>query len=426
MLLQFSVENFKSFRDKAVLSLEASADKELPDNCVSVGKGKYLKIASVFGANAAGKSNLFQALTAAILTVRQSNNRQVNEPMFHIMPFKFDEACRIKPTVFEFVFIAGDKRKYVYGFSATRKKVFREYLYVYRTAKASVVFERDAEDKYTFTSPSLKRQLHPLTERNTSNKLFLATATAWNCEDTKAPYLWLDTCINTYSSDFDQLIYQTAPLFESDADDSLKRFTTKLLHEADIQIDDYSYESNEETREQFLQGIPKELRGFMSSVTPQINKRIRIETTHTVEENGLSHRYTLSLQEESRGTQNLFMFSPILKRAFETGETLCIDEFDASIHPTLIIFLLGLFNDPSINRNNAQLIISAHNMSIMSQEYMRRDQIYFIEKDRSTGASELFSLDEFSPRKEENIRKAYLLGRYGAVPDISEGADLWQ
>ena len=104
----------------------------------------------------------------------------------------------------------------------------------YKAWKASVIFEREAGDEYHFTSPALKRQLLPLTARNMPNKLFLATATAWNSEDTRAPYLWLDSCINTFSTDFDQLIYQTAPLFESDDDASLKRFTTRLLHEAKI------------------------------------------------------------------------------------------------------------------------------------------------------------------------------------------------
>ena len=116
------------------------------------------------------------------------------------------------------------------------------------------------------------------------------------------------------------------------------------------------------------------------------------------------------------------MFAPILKRAFETGETVCIDEFDSSLHPMLAVYLIRLFNDPTVNRAHAQLIISAHTMELLSPDILRRDQIYFTEKKRKTGMSELYSLDEFSLRKGENVRKAYLLGRYGAVPDIPEGA----
>ncbi|MBQ1367599.1 MAG: AAA family ATPase, partial [Firmicutes bacterium] len=118
MLLQFSVENFRSFKTKAVLSLEASADKELLNNIVEDQKQRILKGVAIFGSNAAGKSNIFKALTAAILMVRYSNTRQVGEPLAMMVPFVFDEESAKKPCSFEFVFLV-DKKKYVYGFSAT-------------------------------------------------------------------------------------------------------------------------------------------------------------------------------------------------------------------------------------------------------------------------------------------------------------------
>ncbi|MBO5435232.1 hypothetical protein J6A31_05360 [bacterium] len=91
----------------------------------------------------------------------------------------------------------------------------------------------------------------------------------------------------------------------------------------------------------------------------------------------------------------------------------------------MIGYLFALFNNPEVNKANAQLIVSSHSMVLMSLENLRRDQIYFVEKNRRTGVSELYYLDEFSPREEENIRMAYLLGRYGSVPDISVEANLW-
>ena len=108
------------------------------------------------------------------------------------------------------------------------------------------------------------------------------------------------------------------------------------------------------------------------------------------------------------------------------GKTVCIDEFDASLHPVLVQYLVSLFNNPSVNKSKAQLIVSSHSMVLMSLDNLRRDQIYFVEKNKKTAVSELYSLDEFSPRKEEDIRKAYLLGRYGSLPDISEEANLWE
>ena len=425
MLLQFSVKNFKSFKDMAVLSMEPSADKELPDNLTLIEKKRCLNTIAIFGANAAGKSNVFTALTAAILLVRRSNSRQVIDPLLEIIPFKFDEESIRKPTTFEFVFIAEGK-KYVYGFSATQKAVQREYLYVFNSAKASTIFERTDVNTYKFTSPALKRELQPLTERNTENKLFLATATAWNCEATRIPYLWFETKINTYSIDSDQLISQTAPMFDNDADNSLRKFTNMILHEADINIDDFNIEFKDISQEQFLQQIPQELRGLISTIPAAMNKVVKIETVHSIVDDGIAKQYNLSLMEESQGTRNLFLFSPVLKRAFETGETLCIDEFDASLHPMLVRYLFSLFNNPDINKAHAQLIVSSHSLVLMSLKNLRRDQIYFVEKDRKTGKAELYSLDEFSPRKEEDVRKAYMLGRYGSIPDIPEEAHLWE
>lgn len=423
MLLQFSVENYRSFKERAVLSLEASADKELENNFTVVGKERILNSAAVFGANAAGKSNLIRALTAAIMTVRQSNNRQINDPLEWIIPFGFDQKCLVRPTSFEFVFLAKGK-KYVYGFSATKTAVNTEYLYVYHTAKASTVFERTSCNRYKFTSSAVKRELFPMIERNTDNKLFLATATSWNCESTRIPYLWFAEMINTYSNDSQQLVQLVSPMFDN-GDETLRAFTNRLLHEADINISDYTYKSVEVTGEEAKQFLPKEIQSIVS-VLPFAGKEIRIEAIHTVEENGTVRQYRLPLGEESQGTQHLFLFSPVLKRAFDNGETLCVDEFDASLHPLMVIYLMKLFNNPEINRAHAQLIASAHAMELLSLDRLRRDQIYFVEKKRKTGESELYSLDEFSPRKNEDVRKAYLRGRYGSVPDISEEADLWQ
>lgn len=418
MLIQFSVENFRSFQGRAVLSLEASTDQDLSTHVTEVGKERILDAAAVFGANAAGKSNLFLALTAAILTVRQSNSRQINEPMGWIVPYCFDPACAEAPTSFEFVFLT-DGLKYIYGFSATRRAVEEEYLYVYHSKKPSTIFERKNGNQYRFTNRALQQELTPVIARNADNKLFLATATSWNCESTRAAYLWLSERINTYSNQGEHLFQLVTPMFTNDLDGTLRDFTRKLLHEADINIDDYDFEAEDITTEQFRQELPPLLQNIALSL-PLTGKKVRIEAIHTITDADGSRTYKMPLQEESQGTQNLFLFAPILNRAFQTGETLCIDEFDASLHPLLVIHLLRLFHDPEINRAHAQLIFSAHAVELLSLRYLRRDQIYFVEKNYASGASELYSLDDFSPRKSENIRKAYLMGRYGSIPFLSE------
>ena len=170
MLLQFSVANYRSYKDRAVLSMEASADKMLPDNVVNVANDRLLKVAAVFGANASGKSNLFLALTTAIINIRRSNEIQLGQPLFNITPFLFDENNRNLPSEFEFVFIQNDI-KYVYGFSATATEVVKEYLYAYNTAKPSTIFERDEpkEQVYRITNPAIKKELEPIISKNTKN-----------------------------------------------------------------------------------------------------------------------------------------------------------------------------------------------------------------------------------------------------------------
>lgn len=411
MLLQFSVENFRSIKDEAVLSLVASTDKENQQNCINIGNNKILKSIAIYGANASGKSNIFHALTAAILTIRESASRQIGEPLHTIVPFKFDDAMIRKPTKFEFVFITGDI-KYAYGFSATHEKIIDEFLDIYNSAKPTTVFKRRDTTNYKFTY--LKKTLEPLVERNTDNKLFLSTATAWNCVETKAPYLWFESGINTRSTDR----LHIDPMFENDEDGSLRRFTNNLLHEADISINDYEFESRELSKNK----IPPALREFLSNP-----KEYRVDTFHNIEDaDGNMRTYNLSLPEESAGTEKLFMFSPLFKKAFETGETVCIDEFGANFHPMLAGYIIGLFHNPNVNKGNAQLIVSGHTMDLLDLDIMRRDQIYFMEKDRKSGASNLYSLDEYSPRLHEDVRKSYLLGRFGAVPNIGYGDDLWR
>lgn len=428
MLLQFSVENFKSIKQKAILSLEASADQMHVDNYAQAGKDKCLRMVSVYGANAAGKSNLFQALTAAILAVRLSNDRQVGAPIPQITPFLFDPETAKAPTSFEFIFIT-EGLKYIYGFSATSTTVETEYLYVYKTAKATTIFERDVHSKpeYRFTSPSLRKQLLPITERNTPNKLFLATATAWNCGETRIPLLWLTNGINTYSPDYESLLQISGEMFERDSDQSLRIFTNRLLQEADVNISDYEFESTNYPKEDSMRdiGVPPAIRENFSML-PNFFKRYDINTLHRIETDRGENVYALPLRLESRGTRNVFLLSPILKRAFETGETVCVDEFDTSLHPMLVSYLVGLFHNPAVNRNNAQLIITTHDLSLLTLKELRRDQIYFVEKNQNTGESELYSLDEFSPRTNEDVRKAYILGRYGSVPNVGDGNLLWQ
>ena len=420
MLIQFSVENYKSFKTKSILSLVPTKESNHPDNLTVLDDGeRILNTLAIYGANAAGKTNLFKAMTTAILMVRKSNQIQKNERLDNIVPFLFDGETQVKPTSFEFVFVA-QGTKYIYGFSASQTEIAEEYLYAYYSARPSTIFERNA-DVYKF--PKDKRELEQLAERNTPNKLFLSTATAWNYSRTEAAYNWFSAGINTYP-EYENLHVISFEQFDNDEKNQYHRFALELLKASDINIQEFVIQSEQMGDEELVKVLGPLYQAVKNIQKGEIKKR-NVFMDHTVKsENGTTNTFILNLIDESNGTRNLFLLAPIILRALLSGETIIIDEIDRSLHPLLVKQIISYFNSSEHNKTHAQLIFNTHNLELMSLEVFRRDQIYFVDKSRNTGVSEIYSLDEFSVRAEENIKKGYLLGRFGAIPSILEGHTL--
>ena len=418
MLVQFTVENFLSTRDKVYLSLEPSKDSEHPENLITKGDYKAVNSVAIYGANASGKSSLFKAITVALIMIRNSNNVQVTDKL-PMTPFKFDFESRNKPTSFEFTFIAKDGRKYIYGFSATTEKVVEEYLYCYNTSKPTLLFDLNENEKPKFNR-AYKVKLEAAYQMNTANKLFLATATTWNVECTKSPFEWLAESIDTFT-DVMELGGVAFEKYRTDENRKYIEFTKNLLKQADINISSIEVDAKE-----VMGGpaLPFQIVVQGKIIPPNEGKHYDVEITTgytVVDENGEKTEFSLTLQEESIGTQLLFFYGPLLKDAFEKGKTIVLDEIDKSMHPSLVKFIMNLFRDPDVNKNGAQLIVTTHETGILSLDMFRRDQIYFTEKDSKSGVTDLYSLDEFSVRKTENIEKGYLMGRYGAIPFLQAG-----
>ena len=418
MLVQFTVENFLSIRDKVYLSLEPSKDSEHPENLITKGDYKAVNSVAIYGANASGKSSLFKAITVALIMIRNSNNVQVTDKL-PMTPFKFDFESRNKPTSFEFTFIAKDGRKYIYGFSATTEKVVEEYLYCYNTSKPTLLFDLNENEKPKFNR-AYKVKLEAAYQMNTANKLFLATATTWNVECTKSPFEWLAESIDTFT-DVMELGGVAFEKYRTDENRKYIEFTKNLLKQADINISSIEVDAKE-----VMGGpaLPFQIVVQGKIIPPNEGKHYDVEITTgytVVDENGEKTEFSLTLQEESIGTQLLFFYGPLLKDAFEKGKTIVLDEIDKSMHPSLVKFIMNVFRDPDVNKNGAQLIVTTHETGILSLEMFRRDQIYFTEKDSKSGVTDLYSLDEFSVRKTENIEKGYLMGRYGAIPFLQAG-----
>lgn len=418
MLIEFSVKNFLSFKDKITLSMEKGNGEENISNIIKNDITDLLRTSVIYGANASGKSNVIKAFTCAIILVRTSNLMIPGGKLDLVKPFLLDDISRNKPSEFEFIFITNNI-KYRYYFSADENKIYDEILDAYYSQKPTNIFTRTNTNDYEFNSD--KTKLEELKNKNLENKLFLATSSSWNYDKTKDPFLWFLNVIDTYDSftnilDNDLISY-------SKNDKNLKEFTLKLLKEADILIKDINVNYEEKNMDE----------NMVDLLIPKINqnskvfktKSINIELEHEViDEFNKKHFYKLNFIDESLGTKVLFSLAPILKRAFSGSKVIIVDEFEKSMHPKLVEFIIKLFNNPNINKYNSQLIFTTHATNLLDLELLRRDQIWFTEKNPSNGVTDLYPLDSFSVRKDENILKGYINGRYGAIPFIKD-VDLW-
>lgn len=418
MIVQFSVENFLSIKERQVFSMLASSDKTISGNLLEGVKANenYLKSAVIYGANASGKSNIIKAINVVIMMLNNSNNMQPGQKL-PIVPFRLDPEYINKPSSFEFILVI-DGIKYAYGFKADENKVYEEYLYSYPNKKETKIFERTNVDEYDFTLS--EKSLKDLATKNLENKFFLATATTWNYEKTKPVFDYLTRRIGVLF-DYNQLRGFSFDAYKNDTTGRLKEFSINLLNEADININDFEVNDKEMT-ETDLAMIPPEIRGLI----PKSIRGFQVTTSHSVEnENGKSESVTFNFEDESLGTQNIFILNPILMNVLENGNTLFVDELDKSLHPFLVKYIIKIFNSEEYNKKGAQLIFNTHDTNLLSLNLFRRDQIWFTEKDYKKGATVLYPLDDFPVRKTENVEKGYLNGRYGAIPFVAFGDELW-
>ena len=398
MLIQFSAENFRSIRDRIVFSMLASKDTEHEGHLIDIGvRDKYLKSGIIYGSNASGKSNILHAFSFMVDYVLTSHEKQLNLPTGRI-PFKFDPHTPDEPSAFEVIFQM-DQIKYVYGFSATDKKIIDEYLYYYPRGRKAVVFERENTDTYRFTT-DIELQEN-LKERNTDNKLYLSTAANWNYKKALPAFNWFSSCRVLNSK------YESA--YGIDGSDLLNdQYRAKiagLLRVADLGIQALAIKDG-----------PTSFAGKLTGILDNV------EAVHQIQdEDGVSASYRLNMSEESTGTNTYFRLIGEVEQTLQTGCLLVADEMDAYLHPLLTQYLVSLFNSEEHNPHGAQLIFCSHNTSFIDLDLMRRDQIWFTEKDEHTGVTSLYSLDDFSVRKDAKVQKGYMLGRYGAIPFIQGG-----
>ncbi len=426
MLLQLSVSNYRCFRKLQTLNLAASSqDKTLPDNCITTdlpglaGK-RWIKGVALYGANASGKTTMLESLEALAEMVRTSAKMtDPKEPIPFIEPFALCPGQPESPTAFAVVFVAEGIR-YEYRVAATRERIWHESLRAFPKAKEQLWFSRDwnAESgAYAWTPerPTGFQRDQQLEGYTLSNMLFLSKAVASNRSDLEPVFRWfkerlrfLDLSVRSRLGNrlTLRIIQERTPLHEK---------IINLLRHADLGV----------TNARVIEERPpeEEVEKMLVTLAPDVRERILKDRFLKPE---LSHRGSNSAEvplpwdSESAGTHRLFGLAGLWLDILSNGYTVCIDELETSMHPLMVRELLRLSFSEKENPNGAQVLFTTHNPLLLDATLLRRDQVWFTDKDES-GEAHLYPLTDYSPRKGESLVRGYLSGRYGAVPFVPSG-----
>lgn len=380
MILEIALTNFFSINEKITLDLQAAniqtkEARALDGNTFSVGNERLLKTVAIYGANASGKSNIIKAVKAAVDMILDSHNYNEGDS-FGFKPFKF--GGNDVPSEFYIRFIVNEI-EHEYSFSCTREEIITESLYYYPKGRKALIFSRDErksggkKEKYEFTTV-IRRPMDVAS--NTSRKtLFLSRASQMDRDKAKEIYRWFN----------EQLVFSyrgntsvVTDRFLGDNKDAVLR----VLKAADSDIVEFSYKDGELTT---------------------------------------FHRRNPSLPfdfntEESEGTKILFRIMLTVMDVVRNNKVMFLDEVETSLHTRLVEYLINLFH----NSRSAQLVFTTHNTHLLDMSRFRKDQIFFVNK-RDDGSSDLYSLFDYKDFREKmDLEKAYLQGRFDAVPYVNE------
>jgi len=416
MLIEFSVTNYRSFLTLQSLTLTANTATELQEENSFVSPAsnlpRLLRSAVVYGPNAAGKSNLIQAIAFMKKLILSSAKESQEGEKIDATPFLFNRQTSLDPSEFEVVFIQ-DGTRYQYGFGVNPKRVTGEWLFAYPEGRAQRWFERkydpDTQKDIWYFGPKFTGSRKVWQEATRSNALFLSTAIQLNNEQLKPVFNWFDNELIVIGQG--ENIHPGFSIGECD-EEKKKEKILKLMNAADLSITDILLEKKEFSMDDLPLDMPQ-------SIKEDIAKNLRgkklteLFFMHPSSDNG--EDVPLEFNEESAGTRKLFALAGPWLDVLNNGLVFFVDELDTSLHPHLVRFLLDLVHNPETNRHNAQLVFATHDTTVLDQSLMRRDQVWFVEKD-AENATRLYPLSDYKPRKGEALQKGYLYGRYGALP----------
>lgn len=425
MFVQFTCKNYKSFKEDTTFSLVASNyDKttRASDNIKIIEKFdlKLLKSAVVYGANASGKTKFIEAIAFMRQFVLNSSKESQIEEAIDVKPFLLSAETIGKPSVFELVFLHEGSR-YRYGFEVNAEKIVAEWLYEKERLKEVEIFYREGQ---AFQIHERKFKVTDLIEndRIRPNALLLSVAASWNDQLAKKLLDWFRQC--NVISGIEQENYEGYSMVRIRDNEKNKAEAIAFLKSADLGIDHLSIETVD---------VDKLSSNFPQALKEAINRNNKddkelemfsdVKTYHKVfgSDKLVKDFVAFSMKDdESSGTKKYFALSGPILETLKRGSILIVDEMANKLHPNLVHRLIELFNSKEHNPLHAQLIFTTHDTNLLDSKLLRRDQIWFTEKDRY-GASKLYSLSDFKGvRKNENYESNYLKGKYGAVPYLED------
>ena len=413
MLLQFYFSNYRSFESEGILDMRASGSNELSSHIRNTLNEKVLPVTAIYGANASGKSSVFEAFQFMALCVLESlsfsDDNKKNPYKLKVDSFKFSES-REKPSEFEINYIDKKEKKekyYNYGFKIDNSGILEEYLAsntktgVKRNEDYTYIFKRERNQKLYLDS-SVEKFRENLEISLKDKTLLVSLGAKLNIDEFIRVRTWFinTEVINFSNSLYGALLENILPnnIIESE---EVRKNLVSFINSFDDSIIDIEVEK-------------------ISAIDENDKDNYRVFTIHKSDKGTSTAR--ISMNEESSGTKKMFSLYQTLLDVLEKGGVFFADELDIKLHPLLMRNILLTFTDKEKNPNNAQLIFTTHNTIYMDMDLLRRDEIWFVEKDN--GVSKLYSLDDITNekgekvRKDSNYEKHYLLGNYGAIPNL--------
>ncbi len=410
MLLNFRVANHRSIRDEQELQLHPVYDADRPAGTA----WEAVPVAGLFGANAAGKSNLVDALEFMAHLVVYSHRESEPDGGLPRRPFRLDEGARDDPSWYVIDLLL-DGVRFTYGFSIDDDQVLDEWLYSYPHGRKRKIFQRAVDDIDPGDSQP-ERELRLVESITEPNVLFMSVAARSKQDAFRPVFEWFRRSLqfSRLRNGSRYAMRETLRLMESPETNPEFR---ELLRAADLGIEEFG------TRE-----VPMEEPEWRQRDAFRQPSLFPAGESPMVLQPWIGHRgragvVRMELRDQSAGTRALLAAAPRFLAALRRGGTFVVDEIDSSLHPLLTARLIGLFQDPETNPHRAQLIFTTHDASLLGrvdgEEILKRDQVWFVQKNEF-GETVLFALAEFRPRQEENRERRYLGGSYGGVPFIDD------